>query len=126
MDPQPQPQPIAGPGVPGWLQPVVQVTTTLGVPTVFAGILLWFVLTRVGGTLDQMRKNDEDRMRMLAAMQDTLIATLNRQTETYEKALAVQTDKFVAAVNANIATNQGIAAQMDRFLRSRRGEKEQE
>jgi hypothetical protein len=113
-----------GPGVapqplPGWLGSGVQIVTQVGVPTVFAAVLLYFVLTSVVGTLDQMKKNDEDRMRMLAAMQDSLIGTLNKQTTEFEKSLATQTDRFVAAINANIAANQGIATQMREFERER-------
>lgn len=110
-----------GPGVPpqplpAWLGSSVQIVTQVGVPTVFAAVLLYFVLTNVVGTLGQMQKNDEDRMRMLAAMQDSLIGTLNKQTDTFERSLATQTDRFVAAVNANIATNQGIAASMEKLV----------
>jgi hypothetical protein len=114
------------PPLPGWLGSAVQVTTQVGVPTVFAGVLLYFVLTSVVGTLEQMKKNDEDRMRMLAAMQDSLIGTLNNQTTTFERSLATQTDRFVAAVNANIATNQGIATSMERLVRARRSGKDDE
>lgn len=92
-----------GPGIPpaqlpGWLGPIVTVTTQVGVPTVFAGFLLWFVLMRVGGTLDMMQKAEEDRIRIVAAMQDTLIAALDRQTVS-----------FVSAMDRNIAANKEIA-----------------
>jgi hypothetical protein len=105
--PQQQQQPL-----PGWLGPIVTVTTQFGVPTVFAAVLLYFVLTNVVGSLAQMQKNDEDRMRMLAAMQDTLIGALTKQTDTFERATNTQTEKFVAAINANIATNQSISQQL--------------
>lgn len=88
-----------GPGIPpqqlpGWLGSGVQIVTQVGVPTVFAGILLWFVLTKIGGTLSNIDKNEEVRVRIVAAMQDTLVAALNRQTEL-----------FVAAIERNIETN---------------------
>jgi hypothetical protein len=63
------------------------VTTQLGFPAVVAGVLLWFVLTRVGGTLEMIQKQEEDRTRIVAAMQDTLIATLDRQTAAFVKAI---------------------------------------
>lgn len=111
-----------GPGVPqqplpGWLGSAVQITTQVGVPTVFAGVLLYFVLTNVTGTLSQMKKNDEDRMRMLAAMQDTLVGALTNQSQIFERATNNQTEKFVNAINANIATNTGIAKSMEELVR---------
>lgn len=107
------------PGTPAWLTPVVQVTTQFGVPTVFAAVLLWFVLTRVGGTLDQMQKADDDRVKILAAMQDNLITTLDRQTKTFEVALDRQTTAFEKAIRDNIEANRAIAGQLDRRPRDR-------
>ena len=89
--------------LPGWLQPLVQVTTQVGVPTVFAGILLWFVLSRVMGTLELMQKMEEDRSRVVIAMQSTLIEALDRQA-----------DRFVEAINENIKVNKELAAERAR------------
>lgn len=104
---------VGGPpvgAVAGWLQPVVAVTTTLGVPTVFAGVLLWFVVAEVGGTLRAIERADEDRVRIIAAIEDTLIATLDRQTAA-----------FVAALDENIEINEQIAAELERGRRGGAG-----
>ncbi len=100
----------SAPPLPGWLGSAVQVTTQVGVPTVFAGVLLWFVLTRVGGTLDMIQKAEDDRVRILAAMQDSLVAALDRQTMSFEK-----------AIRENIDANRQIAARLDRLPTTRRG-----
>jgi len=100
---QTPPPALPPPPLPGWLGSAVQVTTQVGVPTVFAGVLLWFVLTRVGGTLDMMQKAEEDRVRILAAMQDTLVAALDRQTQAFEKAM-----------RDNIEANRAIAERIER------------
>lgn len=92
-----------GPPLPGWLGQVVQVTTQVGVPTVFAAVLLWFVLTRVDTSLKTINENEEARTRMLAAMQDTLVATLDRQTRSFE-----------AALQANSAANRQILLELRR------------
>jgi hypothetical protein len=99
----PTPPGAAVPAVPGWLGPIVSVTTTLGVPTVFAGVLLWFVLTHVGGTLEHMQEEEETRTRIVAAMQDTMIAAFDRQTA-----------QFVAAINQNIEVNKMLADRYER------------
>lgn len=89
--------------LPGWLGPIVTVTTQVGVPTVIAGVLLWFVLTRMGTTLDVIEHAEEDRTRIVAAMQETLVDALDRQTKSFE-----------AAMHENIMTNQRIAEDMKR------------
>jgi len=45
------------------------------------------VLVKVTGVLVGIERWEEDRTRILAAMQDTLVTTLNRQTETFDKLL---------------------------------------
>jgi hypothetical protein len=82
------------------------VTTQLGFPAVVAGVLLWFVLTRVGGTLDMIQKQEEDRTRMVAAMQDTLIAALDRQTAA-----------FVKAIEENKQVNRELGARLENRMR---------
>jgi hypothetical protein len=109
--------PSPGPGMapaalPGWLGPIVTVTTQVGVPTVVAAVLLWFVLFRVDGAMKVIQENEEERTRMVNAMQDTLIVAINRNTERLDR----QTDKFVAAIDQNIAANQAIAAQLRAYL----------
>ena len=102
----PQAPPLAP--LPGWLGPLVTVTTQVGVPTVVAAVLLWFVLFRVDGAMKVIQDNEEERTRMVNAMQDTLIAAINRNTERLDR----QTDKFVNAIDQNISANQAIAAQL--------------
>ncbi len=98
----------AAPTPPGpmWLQPVVQLTTTLGVPTVIAGVLLWFVLFRMGATLEVIEKNEDDRTHIAAAMQDSLIAALNRNADRFDK-----------AVDRNIEVNRQLADRYERATR---------
>lgn len=94
------PAPPAAP-LPGWLGPIVTITTQVGVPTVIAGVLLWFVLFRLDTTLQTIERSEEDRVRVLVAVQDTLVAALDRQTHAFEK-----------AIDDNIKANQLIAAQL--------------
>ncbi|HKE81627.1 MAG TPA: hypothetical protein VKB54_20080 [Solirubrobacteraceae bacterium] len=94
----------------GWLQLAMQAVTTVGVPTVFAGVLLWFVLTRLGDTLAAIKQNEEDRVRIMAAMQDTIIAALDRQTDRFEKVM-----------RENIDANRAIADRMERRGRAAGG-----
>jgi hypothetical protein len=104
------PQPASPPpNLPGWLGSAVQVTTQLGFPAVVAGVLLWFVLTRVGSTLEGINQAEEDRTKMLAAMQDTMIAALDRQGAVIEK-----------AIHENMSVNQNLAAELRATLAVRR------
>jgi len=109
-------QPVAGPpslGTPqqpltvvpgaGWLQLAMQAVTTVGVPTVFAGVLLWFVLNGLGDTLRAIKTSEEDRVKIIAAMQDTIIAALERQSDRFEKVL-----------RENIEANRAIADRLER------------
>ena len=66
--------------LPGWLGSVVQVTTQVGVPTVFAGVLLWFVLFRVGETLDVIEKSELERIRVM-------VSALDKHAERFEAAI---------------------------------------
>lgn len=91
------------PPLPGWLGPIVSVTTQVGVPTVFAGVLLWFVLFKVGAMLDATQRAEEDRVRIVAAMQDSLVGALESNAQTIER-----------AIQANIAANRELAARYDR------------
>jgi hypothetical protein len=90
----------AGPGqnLPGWLGPIVTVTTQVGVPTVIAGVLLWFVLFKMGGTLDLIQHQEEDRTRIVAAMQDSFIAALGKQNDAFDKSMQrnIEANKMMA------------------------------
>jgi hypothetical protein len=105
----PAPAP-AGPTapLPGWVGSAVQVTTQLGFPAVVAGVLLWFVLTRVGDSLGQIQQQEEARTRMVAAMQQTLIDALDRQTAA-----------FVKAIEENKQVNRELGARLERHLGGR-------
>jgi hypothetical protein len=86
---------VGGPGqsLPGWLGPIVTVTTQVGVPTVVAGILLWFVLFRVDGAMKIIQEQEETRTKMVSAMQDSLVAALDRQSRIYSDTM----DRNIAA-----------------------------
>ena len=91
--------------LPGWLQPLVTVTTQVGVPTVVAGVLLWFVLFKMGGTLDMIMHQEEDRTRIVAAMQDSFLAGLRQQNDAFDKTMQrnieanrLMADRFVEAL----------------------------
>jgi hypothetical protein len=94
--------PSAAP-LPGWLGPIVTVTTQVGVPTVIAGVLLWFVLFRLDTALKIIEQGEEDRVKIAAAMQDTLVAALERNAERFEH-----------AIESNIAANRELAARYER------------
>jgi hypothetical protein len=82
-----QPPLGSGPGLPAWLAPVVQLTAWLGVPTMFAGILLWFVLTQVGSAMSTIQRAEDERIKAVLAMQQALVTTIERQTDRFEKAM---------------------------------------
>jgi hypothetical protein len=94
--------------LPGWLGPIVTITTQVGVPTVIAGVLLWFVLFRLDTTLRIIEHSEEDRVQILVAMQDTLNAALDRTATRFEQAIA-----------DNMATNQRIADRLERGPRGK-------
>ncbi len=73
--------------LPGWLGPIVTVTTQVGVPTVVAGVLLYFVLFRVDGALKIIQEEEETRTKIAAAMQDSLVAALDRNNKTFNDAI---------------------------------------
>ena len=83
--------------LPGWLGPVVTLTTQVGVPTVIAGVLLWFVLFRLDTTLNIIEETEGDRVKIIAAMQDTLVAALDKNADRFEK-----------AIQANMALNRDL------------------
>jgi len=79
--------PSLPPPGPSWLQPLIAATTQVGVPTVIAGVLLWFVLTQLHGMLAMIQQAEEDRTRLLIAMQETVVAAIDRQTKAFELAI---------------------------------------
>jgi hypothetical protein len=81
-----------------WLQPLATFTTQVGVPTVFAGVLLWFLLTRVSATMETIKQNEELRTQMMAVMQAGFSEAIDRQTVAFERATAIQTTEFVRAL----------------------------
>jgi hypothetical protein len=91
------PSPPAAP-LPGWLGPVVTLTTQVGVPTVVAGVLLWFVLFRIDGAMKDIQEQEDARTKLVAAMQESVIAALERNADRFEK-----------AIDKNISINQAIA-----------------
>lgn len=59
----------------------------MGVPTVFAGVLLYFVLFKVGNTLEVIEQGEKERTAIIAAMQDTLVSALDKQADRFERAI---------------------------------------
>jgi len=76
------------PAVHPWLDPFLQIATQLGVPTVFAGVLLWFVLFKVGGTLENIEDNEIQRTKLLTSMQETFVTAVQQQSEMSAKLIA--------------------------------------
>ena len=73
--------------LPSWITPWVAVVTQVGVPTVFAGVLLWFVLTKVGGAVDVIAAGESARTKILLDTQMSFLAALEAQTTRFEKAI---------------------------------------
>jgi hypothetical protein len=90
------------PPAPSWLGPLITVTTQLGVPTVIAGVLLWFVLARVDGTLKLIQEQEDTRTKLTLAMQEKLIVALDDLGARFDK-----------AIDANIKANSELAAKYD-------------
>jgi uncharacterized protein HemX len=94
------------PPVPGWIGIAAQITTQVGVPTVVAGVLLWFVLFRVDGAMKVIQEQEQTRTEMVQKMQDALIAALDREGTA-----------FNSAVDRNIQTNRENAERFERMVR---------
>lgn len=90
-------RPVAN-GIPGWVDAAAKLTTTVGVPTVFAAVLLYFVLVNVHDTLQVIENNEEARTRLLAETQAAFIAAIDRSAERFE-----------IAINGNIKANEKMA-----------------
>jgi hypothetical protein len=96
--------------LPGWLGPIVTITTQVGVPTVIAGVLLWFVLFRLDTALKAIEQAEEDRVRIIATVQDNLVHALDRQAARFEQ-----------AIHDNIEANRDLAARYERPPPTARG-----
>jgi hypothetical protein len=96
--------------LPGWLGPIVQITTQVGIPTVFAGILLWFVLFRLDTALKVIEQSEDARTEIIAALKDTITTTMERQTTAFEQ-----------AIRDNIKANHENAERIERLFAARRG-----
>ena len=97
------PRPAGTQPLPGWLGSAVAVTTQVGVPTVFAAVLLWFVLTRVNGTLVNIEEGEVRRTQLLEQTQRTFIDSIERQTLRFEQ-----------AIDKNITVNRELAERYHR------------
>jgi hypothetical protein len=95
------------PPLPGWVGQIVGVTTQLGVPTVLAGVLLWFVLFRMGGTLDVIMKEEDNRTRIAASMADAYLKAMEQQNQSLDR-----------SVQRNIDTNK---VEMERVIKALQG-----
>jgi hypothetical protein len=65
----------------------VQITTQVGVPTVFAAILLWFVLFRMDATLKVIEQSEDARTKLITVVQKSLAEHMDRQGELFEQAM---------------------------------------
>jgi len=97
---QPQPQ-IVIPGQ-GWVDVAARIIVQLGFPTVIAGVLLWFVLVRVDGTLKMIQEQEDTRTKLTLAMQDKLIVALDQLGARFDQ-----------AIDANIRANRDLAAKYE-------------
>src|SRR5262245_46684770 len=88
---------------PWWLQPLLTIITQVGVPTVIAGVLLWFVLFRLDDTLRVIEREEGARTKMIAEMQGNVIRVLENQT-----------DKFSGVMQQNVEVNKRIADILER------------
>jgi hypothetical protein len=84
--------------LPGWLGPVVTLITQVGVPTVVAGVLLWFVLFRLDMTLRQIEVAEAERVKILLRLEDSFVEALERQNVRFE-----------TVVRENIQANRDLA-----------------
>jgi hypothetical protein len=80
--------PGAPPPLPGWLGSAVQVTTQVGIPTVFAIVLLWYVLFKFEGSMDKISERLErnaDSVAEFSEIQAQQLAELQKQTEALQE-----------------------------------------
>ena len=84
--------------VPGWIQALAQLVTTVGFPVVVAAALLWFVLFRLDVTLKQIETAESERVKILLSLEDSFVAALERQGTRFE-----------TVVQENMQTNRELA-----------------
>jgi hypothetical protein len=80
--------PGAPPPLPGWLGSAVQVTTQVGIPTVFAIVLLWYVLFKFEGSMDKISERLErnaDSVAEFSKIQAQQLAELQKQTAALQE-----------------------------------------
>jgi hypothetical protein len=76
-----------GAPLPGWLGSAVQITTQVGIPTVFAIVLLWYVLFKFEGEIDKITLRLEHNAEAVAGfteVQAEQLAELQKQTRALE------------------------------------------
>lgn len=85
-------QPVAAGGggqapLPGWLGSAVQITTQVGIPTVFALVLLYFVLFKFTESVDKISmrlEKNADAVTSFTKMQADQLIELQKQTRALE------------------------------------------
>lgn len=100
-------------GVSPALQAWVHVLSTLGVPTVFASLLLWFVLGNLHKTLELIETQEHMRTALITETQGAVVAALDKQTVLLERQanlieLAIRTNRELAAEHNRLAHPQSL------------------
>jgi hypothetical protein len=99
--------------VPAWLAPLTDTIKTLGIPTVFAVVLLWFTLTKLDSALRVIMDNEEARTTKLTVLENAFVAAIDRQTVAYQTAMqanlqalrdATEAERQQAAVTQRLLT----------------------
>jgi hypothetical protein len=73
--------------LPGWLGSAVQITTQVGIPTVFAIVLLWWVLFKFEGSMEKIGERLERNAESVAGfteVQSEQLLELQKQTRALE------------------------------------------
>ncbi len=82
------PPPSAGQSpLPGWLGSAVQITTQVGIPTVFALVLLWWVLFKFEGSMDKITERLEKNassIQEFSKIEAMQLGELQKQTEALQ------------------------------------------
>jgi hypothetical protein len=75
------------PPLPGWIGSAVQVTTQVGIPTVFAMVLLWYVLFKFEASMDKITARLEanaQSVQAFATIEAQQLGELQKQTKALE------------------------------------------
>jgi len=99
------------PPLPGWVGYAVTIVTQVGIPTVFACVLLWFVLTGLASTLKHIEELEDERATILGGMQSRLVEMQAKLVDSLDR----QTAEMVRLLDANVAANQAIAAKINQI-----------